>query len=91
MAKTEDVIEILVPIRISTKDILPHIMGEVNKRVSTINQDEEFYTVKEVSEMVKKGDRTIRRHIDSGILKAFKNQNTWLISKQHLKEYLDRK
>jgi excisionase family DNA binding protein len=47
-----------------------------------------FYEIKDLIELCKIGEITIRRYIKSGKIKARKIQGKWLISKEHLNEFL---
>lgn len=53
------------------------------------------YTIKEVSEMLKVHDRTIRRYIRSGELQAINlgsdSQPNWRIREDDLEEFLEKK
>ena len=47
------------------------------------------YTVKEVAEMLKLNIVTIRRHIESGKLKAIKVGSVWRITEEELQRFMD--
>lgn len=53
------------------------------------------YTIKEVSEMLKVHDRTVRRYIRSGELQAINlgsdSQPNWRIREDDLEEFLEKK
>jgi excisionase family DNA binding protein len=55
----------------------------------------EIYTIKEAAELLKVHDRTIRRYIKSGELKAAnlgsEEQPNWRITEEDIKEFLDSK
>jgi excisionase family DNA binding protein len=53
-------------------------------------QMEEFLTISEVAERLKVNERTVRRWIESGDLKAHKIGNCVRISLADLHEFLDR-
>ena len=48
-----------------------------------------FYTIVEVAELLRVNDRTVRRLIDGGKLKAVKIGTTWRISESDLNDYLE--
>ena len=50
----------------------------------------EFYTIYEVAEMLRVSDRTIRKHIERGILRALKVGTVYRIMKEDLDDYFDR-
>lgn len=47
-----------------------------------------FYEIKDLSEICNIAEITLRRYIKSGKIKAKKIKGIWLISKEHLNEYL---
>lgn len=52
---------------------------------------EQFYTVKQVSEMLFLSEKTVRDKIAEGKIKAYKPAKQWLISSEDLKAYLETK
>lgn len=48
---------------------------------------ETFFTIKEVSDMLKLEPQTIRVHIRKGILKAHKTGKAWIVSQENLNKY----
>ena len=61
------------------------------KEVSRMEKDfKEFYTVYEVAEMLRVSDRTIRKHIDQGLLRALKVGHVYRIMRQDLEDYFER-
>jgi len=55
-----------------------------------MNVAQEYYTVKEVAELLKTHYMTIYREIKRGKLDAYKVANDYRISKEALAEYLNR-
>lgn len=55
-----------------------------------MQQEKEFYTVYEVAEMLRVSDRTIRKHIDQGLLVARKVGHVYRIMREDLDDYLER-
>ena len=51
----------------------------------------EYYTVKEVSKILKVDDRTVCRRIEKGEIKAFKDGGKHLIDKNEFDNYLKNK
>ncbi len=47
-----------------------------------------FYEIKDLIDVCKIGEITIRRYIKKGKIKARKIQGRWLITKEHLNEFL---
>lgn len=53
-------------------------------------QQEEFYTVDEVAKMLRVSDRTIRKHIEKGLLRALSVGKVYRITRTDLEEYFER-
>lgn len=53
-------------------------------------QQEEFYTVDEVAKMLRVSDRTIRKHIEKGLLRALSVGKIYRITRTDLEEYFER-
>jgi excisionase family DNA binding protein len=60
------------------------------KEWKMMQKDQEFYTVYEVAEMLRVSDRTIRKHIDQGLLKALKVGTVYRIMREDLEDYFER-
>lgn len=63
----------------------------LDKKVLNIANDnliDRTYTVNEVAEITGKGANTIRRHIDSGLLKAKKVGKPFIITQTNLDNYV---
>ena len=52
--------------------------------------EKDFYTVYEVAEMLRVSDRTIRKHIEQGVLRALKVGTVYRIMKEDLDDYFER-
>lgn len=48
----------------------------------------DFYTVKDISEQLRITEKTVRRLITSGNIKAKKVCRKWIVSARHLSEFL---
>lgn len=57
------------------------------EKVKVNRISETFFTIKEVSEMLKLEPQTIRVHIRKGILTAHKTGKSWIISQENLNKY----
>ena len=53
-------------------------------------QQEEFYTVDEVAKMLRVSDRTIRKHIEKGLLRALSVGKVYRITRTDLEDYFER-
>lgn len=54
-------------------------------------EDERFYTIKEVAELLKVSDGAVRKWLKSGKLKGIKLGRIWRIKKSDLEEFLNEK
>lgn len=52
--------------------------------------EKEFYTVYEVAKMLKVSDRTVRKHIEKGLLPALKIGTVYRVGREDLEEYFER-
>jgi excisionase family DNA binding protein len=53
-------------------------------------QQEHFYTVDEVAKMLRVSDRTIRKHIEKGLLRALSVGKVYRITQTDLEDYFER-
>lgn len=88
-------IELNVSIKV-TSDFINAVaskVAEINKPINIVQEVKKpkFYTVKEVSNLVKSTKSTITRHINLGLLKASKPGGTFIISEEDLEEYIKQK
>ncbi|MBA4544692.1 helix-turn-helix domain-containing protein [Thermoactinomyces daqus] len=51
---------------------------------------DKFYTIEEIAEILKVHDRTVRREIERGNLKAVKVGSVWRITHKDFEEYLEK-
>jgi excisionase family DNA binding protein len=54
-------------------------------------EDERFYTIKEVAELLKVSDGGVRKWLKTGKLKGIKLGRIWRIKKSDLEEFLNEK
>mgnify|MGYP001014333966 CR=1 FL=1 len=54
-------------------------------------EDEKFYTIKEVAELLKVSDGGVRKWLKTGKLKGIKLGRIWRIKKSDLEEFLNEK
>lgn len=52
-------------------------------------EDEKFYTIKEVAELLKVSDGGVRKWLKTGKLKGIKLGRIWRISKSDLEEFIN--
>jgi len=52
-------------------------------------EDERFYTIKEVAELLKVSDGGVRKWLKTGKLKGIKLGRIWRIKKSDLEEYIN--
>ncbi len=52
-------------------------------------EDERFYTIKEVAELLKVSDGAVRKWLKSGKLKGIKLGRIWRIKKSDLEEFVN--
>ena len=54
-------------------------------------EDEKFYTIKEVAELLKVSDGGVRKWLKTGKLKGIKLGRIWRIKKSDLEEFINEK
>lgn len=68
------------------------VINSSKQKVNTPGgNSDKYYTVPELSELLKITENTLRIHLRDGILKGSKKGKNWLISQKSLNNYLNKK